>query len=145
MTTRREQILVALFALTASIPGVAAGSRTRERAAPVAESECPALDLAPESEPTPQAMGAGADRRELEVAFKIDTAGSGAYALADPIVQALHAALYLDPTLGGLATTILPGSTDFARDDADQTIGRTTVKYTVVYTTRRGDLTAKAR
>lgn len=138
--TRREQILVALFALTASMPGVAASSRTRERAAPVAESECPSLDMAPESEPTPQAMGLGADQRDLDVAFKIDTAGNGAYALADPIIQALHAALYLDQTLGGLAVNIRPGSIDFARDAADQTIGRTTVKYTVVYITRRSDL-----
>lgn len=145
MATLREQILQALAARAATVSGIAATSRTRERATPVAASECPALDLAPDSEPNPQALGTGADRRDLAVAFKIHTAGDGAYALADPIVQTLHAALYADQTLGGLATSILPGATDFARDDADQTIGRTTVRYTVVYTTRRSDLAAKAR
>lgn len=144
MATLREQILQAVLALAATVPGIAATSRTRERATPVVESDCPALDLSPESEPDPQVLGTGADRRDLALAFKIHTAGNGAYALADPIIQALHSKLYLDPTLGGLATTILPGATDFARDDADQTIGRTTVRYTVIYTTRRGDLSATA-
>lgn len=143
--TRREQILVALKALADAVPGLAAASITRERTTNVAQDECPALDLAPESEPDPQAIGAGADRHDLTVAFKFYTAGDGAYALADPFVQALHAKLYADPTLAGMASTIQPGATDFAREDGDQTIGRTTVKYTVVYTTRRGDLTAKAR
>lgn len=141
MSTIREQILQALSVIAASVPGIAANSLTRERASPVAEADCPALDLAPESEPDPQVLGSGADRHDLTVVFKIHTAGTGAYALADPIVQALHAALYADPTLGNLAAGILPGATDFARDDADQTIGRTSIRYIVVYTTRRGDLT----
>lgn len=140
MATIREQILQAMLALAGTIPGIAAASLTRERAGPVVEADCPALDLAPESEPEPQPLGPGVDRHDLTVAFKIHTAGDGAYALADPIVQALHGAVYTDPTLGGLAAGILPGATDFARDDADQTIGRTTIRYTVVYTTRRGNL-----
>ena len=145
MATLREQILQALVAVAATVPGIASTSRTRERATPVVESDCPALDLSPESEPNPQALGTGADRRELTLVFKIHTSGNGAYALADPIVQSLHTKLYIDPTLGGLATTILPGATDFARDDTEQTVARTTVRYTVIYTTRRGDLSAKAR
>lgn len=140
MATLREQILQALAARAATVPGIASASLTRERAGPVVEADCPALDLAPESEPEPQALGNGADRHDLTVAFKVHTAGAGAYALADPIVQALHVALFSDPTLGNLAAGIVPGATDFARDDADQTIGRTTVRFTVIYATRRGDL-----
>lgn len=143
--TLREQILAAIYTLAQAVPGIAAASITRERATATAEAECPALDMAPDNEPDPQSLGSGADQHELSVVFKIHTAGNGAYSLADPFVQALHAKLYADPTLGNLAATIKPGGTDFARDDADQTIGRTTVRYTVVYTTRRGDLTAKAR
>lgn len=140
MATIREQILQALSVLAASVPGIAATSLTRERAGPVAETDCPALDLAPESD-DPRTMGSGADRHDFGIVFKIHTAGDGAYAQADPIVQALDAALFADPTLGNLAAGIVPGATDFARDEADQTIGRTSIRYTVVYTTRRGDLT----
>lgn len=145
MATLREQILQALLAIAATVPGVASNSLTRERDVAVVEDDCPALDLAPDSEPDPQSLGTGADRHDLSVVFKVHTAGTGAYALADPIVQSLHSKLFIDQTLGGLASAILPGATDFARDDADQTIGRTTVRYTVIYTTRRGDLSAKAR
>lgn len=140
MATRREQILQALIALAADVPGIAPDSLTRERAAPVAESDCPALDLAPESDPEPQLFGGGIDLYELTVAWKIHTAGEGAYSLADPIVQALHTRLYADPTLGDLAVQITPGPTDFARDDADQTIGRTTVRYRIQYFAKRIDL-----
>ena len=137
--TRREQILAAVYALAVTVPGIAASSITRERAAPIAESECPALDLAPESEPDPQSLGASADQRNLTVVLKIYTAGNSAYSLADPILQALHAKLYLDQTLGGLASMILSGSTDFARDQADQIIGQTTLRYVIVYFTRVND------
>lgn len=143
--TRREQILQALLELAVTMPGIDAASVTRERATAVAQDECPALDLMPESEPDPQPIGTGLDRHELSVVFKLFTAGNGAYALADPLIQALHDRLYADPTLGRLSTTIIPGATDMAREDGDQTIGRTTVRYTVVYTARRGDLSAKAR
>lgn len=143
MATLRERILQALAGLAATVPGIAPASLTRERAAPVNEADCPALDLAPEGELAPQAIGAGIDQHELTVIWKIHTAGTGAYTLADPIVQALHAALYADPTLGNLVAGIQPGDTDFARDDADQTIGRTTLRYTLTYTTRRGDLAAQ--
>ena len=140
MSTRREQILQALSVIAASVPGIAAASLTRERAGPVAEADCPALDLTPESEPDPVALGAGIDRHELVVAWRIHTAGNGAYALADPVIQSLHGLLFADPTLGGLATGIETGASDFARDDADQTIGRTTARYRITYTTRRSNL-----
>lgn len=142
MSTRREQILQALAVLAAGVPGIAPSSLTRERAAPVAESDCPALDLAPESEPDPTEWGLGTDLRVLTVVWRIHTAGEGAYALADPIVQALDTAIHADSALRSLVTLIQPGSTDFARDDADQTIGRTHVRYRITYTTRRGHLAA---
>lgn len=142
MTTRREQILQALHAIAAAIPGIASPSITRERATPVQEADCPALDLSPESEPDPAEWGRGTDQRVLTILYRIHTAGDGAYALADPIVHALDTALYTNATLAALVTLIQPGSTDFARDDADQTIGRTSVRYRITYTTRRGNLAA---
>lgn len=143
--TIREQILSALFVISQGVSGITNSSITRERVRPVQEDECPALDLSPTTESAPQSIGTGADKRNLEVEFKFNTAGSGAYALADSFVGELHRELYADETLGGLATGIIPGPTEFARDDADQTIGRTTVKYTIIYTTRRSDISAKAR
>lgn len=143
MPTQREKILIALAALMA-VPGVDADSITRERATAVDEKECPAIDIAPDSEPAPLALGRNVDQHDLTVEIKIYTAGNGAYSLADPHVSALHSAIFADPTLGGIATTITPGATDFARDNAGQTLGRTTVRYRIIYTTRRGDLTRSA-
>jgi len=140
MTTRRELILQALYALAATVPGIAQDSLTRERATAVNESDCPTLDLAPESDPEPTPFGGGLDLHELTVTWKLCTAGNGAYALADPIVQDLHKAIFAAAPLGELVMQILPGPTDFARDDADQTIGRTTVRYRLQYLTRRSDI-----
>lgn len=138
--TRREQILQALATLAAGIPGIAAASLTRERATPVPEADCPALDLAPESDQEPESWCNGSDLNRLTVVWRLHTAGDGAYTLADPIVEALHARLFADTTLGGLASDMAPGATDFARDDADQTIGRTTLRTRITYFTRRGNL-----
>lgn len=142
--TRRELVLQAVMAKAATVPGIAATSLTRERATALGEAECPAMDIAPESESEPIRLGTGIDQRELLLAIRIHTAGNGAYALADPIVEAINAALCGDHSLGGLVSAVQPASTDFARDDADQTIGRTTLRYRIIYTTRRSDLTAKA-
>lgn len=145
MSTIREQIMLAVMVIAQAVPGMAAASVTRERDRAVQEGECPALDVEPDNEPAPQALGTGGDKRALSLRFTINTVGAGASALADPIVKALHSGLYLDPTLGGLAATIIPGETEFSREAAGRTIGRTTLIYTVVYTTSRSDLSAKAR
>mgnify|MGYP000882152059 FL=1 len=140
--TLRELILKRAYAVAQAVPGIVSASCTRERAAPVGVDECPALDVSPESEPDPQPLGAGLDRRELTLRIRIYTAGDGAHELADPFVEAFHAGVMSDAALLGIVAGVIPGGADFERDDADQTVGRTTQRYRVIYTTRRGSLTA---
>lgn len=141
MATLRERILQRLEMVARGVPGIDPGSASRERAAPYAASECPALDVSPEGD-DPRTVGAGLDAHELTVRVRVCTAGDGASALADPYVEAFHAAMHADADLAGLVASIQTGSADFDRDDADVTIGRTTQRYRITYSTRRGSLAA---
>lgn len=142
MSTIREQILVALHNVAKTVTDIDDASITRERVSPLMEIECPALDLSPESEAAPVAVGAGYDRHDLTVLFKFYTAGSMAYSLADGYINDLHNKLYADTTLKGLVSAIIPGATEFAREKADQTIAKSTATYTVVYSAKREDLSS---
>ena len=141
MSSLRERILLRLEAIAKGVPGIDPGSASRERAASYSVTECPAIDVSPESDDS-RTVGAGLDSHELTVRVRVCTAGDGASALADPYVEAFHAALHADADLAGLVASIQTGSADFDRDDADVTIGRTTQRYRITYSTRRGSLAA---
>ena len=139
MPSLRETILQRVEAVARSVPGMAPASVSRERAAPHASDECPALDVAPEGD-DPRPVGAGLDAHELTIRLRVFTAGDGASALADPFIEAFHAALFADPVLAQAVAGIQLGSADFDRDDADVTVGRTTQRYRITYHTRRASL-----
>lgn len=141
MSSIRECIMQRLKAIAQNVPGIDPGSASRERAAPYVVAECPSIDVSPESDES-RTVGAGLDAHELTVRVRVCTAGDGASALADPYVEAFHAALHADAELAGLVASIQTGSADFDRDDADVTIGRTTQRYRITYSTRRGSLAA---
>lgn len=139
MNTLRELIMRRVALIAQAVPGVAPLSCTRERASTVLVDECPALDVAPESD-DPQALGAGLDRRDLTLRLRVFTAGNAASALADPFVQDFHARLLADVELEAMGVRIQPGSADFDRDDADQVVGRSTQRFRLTYCVPRGSL-----
>lgn len=143
MDTLRGRILQALTTLATGLPGVAPTSVTRERTTAVEEGECPAIDLSPDRE-SKAALGEGVDRNELTAEFKIYTAGAGASSLADPMETSLHTAIFADPTLGGIAGAVIPQPAEFDRAGGEKTIARTTVRYRIIYTSRRNDPTRSA-
>lgn len=141
MATKREQIMQRLEAIARSVPGLAAGSVSRERAAPYSTDECPALDVSPEGDEA-RSVGAGLDAHELTIRVRVWTAGDGASALADPVVEAFHNALHADAGLVALVANVETGGADFDDADADMHPGRTTQRYRITYHTRRGSLAA---
>lgn len=139
MDTLREVIMRRVEIIAKAVPGIDPLSCTRERASAVQADECPALDVAPESD-DPEALGAGLDRRDLTLRLRVFTAGNAASALADPFVQDFHVRLLADADLEALGVRIQPGGADFDRDDADQIVGRSTQRFRLTYCVRRGSL-----
>lgn len=139
MDTLRERIMRRVESIAMAVPGIDPLSCTRERASAVQVDECPALDVAPESD-DPQALGAGLDRRDLTLRLRVFTAGNAASALADPFIQDFHSRLAVDSELDTMGVRVQPVGADFDRDDADQTIGRSTQRFRLTYCVRRGSL-----
>lgn len=139
MATRREQILQALKARLGALSGLGITGVHRSRADPFQPDEAPALNLVPDlDEPAENTIGMIDSTLSVEV--HVFHRGQEPDALADPIVQAVHAALMTEPTLGGLAIDIAEGSTGWEFDSSDRTSLLVRLKFTVMYRHPRSSL-----
>jgi hypothetical protein len=80
--------------------------------------------------------------RTLQVEVDVLTRGDSPDALADPIAQSLHALLTADSTLGGRAIDITLGDARFEYTSADETAGKLTHEYLVLFRHSHADMAA---
>jgi hypothetical protein len=117
--TKREQIVAAVAAKVATVPGA---SHWRSRAEAIARAETPAtVTVSARNVPsTPQVSTCRVDNT-LTIQVAVNTRGAVPDQLADPILAAIHVALMADRTIGGLAVDITPGPTDWQVEKGDLT------------------------
>jgi len=115
----------------------------RQPVRPVTREQCPALLLSIESD---SARPMANDRAERILAVRLtvlvrDAPGDDAWALADELACRAHAALMVDPSLGGLALRIEAGDVDWQADDADVDAIAVPWALRIVYRTLVSDIT----
>lgn len=140
MDSKREKIMKRIAAVLAAADGVSGRVyRSDPDAATRAQSPCIVITWQtdqPSNEPVVMS------ERELTVSVQIITRGDAPDALADPVIQSVHALLMADPKLNNNAIDIIYGPTDFEFESADQTAGRLTQQYRVLFRHNYHDLTA---
>lgn len=142
MSTKREQILAAL---TSAIAGVTSptdlSARTfRSLKVGIDKSEAPIVVVEPIS-----------DSANLETIYRVVwklmvrvsfiVRGDIPDQVADPLIEAAHAAIMADQSLGGLAMGIEPSGVNFELVDSDGGGGIIPVDYVVEYQTARESMT----
>jgi hypothetical protein len=132
--TRREQIIQHILGtMTTSSLGVV--TLTRSRIPPFAREECPAVNLNPlDDSPTQNVVPKTDWVMRSSASTPLDQ-------LADPIVQALHAAVMSDLTQGGLAMDTQPSGVTWRYADADAGACDIECNFRVQYRTSQSDLT----
>jgi len=140
MTTKRENILVAIRAALTGTTGVS-DRIYRSRVEPLARGESPAIVVEPISDSAEQNTSLPKLDWSLTVRVAIIVRGAIPDQLADPIVEDAHSKIMADLTLGGYAIDVQPVSVDFQMQDADQPAGVVLLDYLVRYRTSVDDLT----
>jgi hypothetical protein len=139
MATKREQILEAIkTALTGS--ATLGATVYRSRVTPLARGESPAVIVEPVRNDVEQNTSLPTLDHSMQVRVAVIVRGEIPDQLADPVIDAAHAAIMADLTLGGLAIDVQPGETEFTMQDADQPVGVIFSIYIVRYRTSVGDL-----
>lgn len=133
----RDQILDAITALGNTVPGAAA---FRSREAALAREEGPAILVRWTDDQAATEMS-DLTKRDLNATVTFIARGDIPDKIADPIMVAMHAALYRDQTLGGLsAGRIIEGETKPDFEVADQDVVAIIVNYRVRYLTPANSL-----
>lgn len=138
MTTKREQILGRI--ITALAGTALVGSRIyRSRNEPFARSEFPAIVV----EPTADAAALNSLQSlvwTLGVRVTVLVRGNVPDAVADPIVEDIHAKLMNDATLNSYLVDIMPASVGYDMTEGDQPIGVISLDYNVSYYTAKSSI-----
>lgn len=138
MSTKREQIIVAIMAALAGTTGVDARIfRSREEA--LTREEAPALVVMPDGE-DPAEEVSGFVEKKLTIVVGVYVRGDVPDQLADPVVESVHAKIMAATTLGGLAIDISEGGTSWEMQEADQTAGFVNMRFVVWYRHQRATL-----
>lgn len=127
----RDQILDFVTALGDAIPGAAA---YRSREAAFARDEGPAI-LVRWADDQAETKMDGLTVRDLAMTVTFIARGAIPDQVADPIMVAMHAAIYADQTLGGLCRRVIEGETKPDFEVADQNAVAIVVAYKVRYLT----------
>ncbi|RZL33760.1 MAG: hypothetical protein EOP35_17155 [Rubrivivax sp.] len=110
MPTYAKQLLDAVQASQSTQVAIPASSIHLERMSPIADDECPALNILVGQARKVGVLGSegGYDLLDMEVdvVISIHTRGAPRTRVADPFVDAVNAALMRDPSLGGLAVQL---------------------------------------
>lgn len=140
MSTLREGILTALQVL---MQPVIPGAVFRSREAAVAREESPAILIRPEDEVVVN-QNQRLAMRDLVVCITVITRAQIPDQAADPIVQAAHAAITADQTLGGLAARIIETGTKWEFEVADLNASAVEMRFTIRYLTQVTTLSTSA-
>ena len=138
MTTRREQILEAIVAaITAANIGA---PLYRSKPEPATKTKSPSVVLLPKTESSLVNVIPYTDH-ELQFSLLVRVRGDAPDSIADPIIAGMHAAMFADVTLGGLAMNITQGIVGFFYEMADGTAHEAELTYSVSYRTLTNNLT----
>lgn len=136
MTSRSEQVAAAVVAILGNVPSI--GSRVfRERFEAVARNEMPAIVVAPAAE-TPTINAIPRTDHSLQLQIDILINGRPLAVLADPIRCSVHQLLMADRSLGGIASNIEQGPTNWDGESGE--IGVVRCSYLVRFRTLTTDL-----
>lgn len=136
MNTHRETLL---DAIVTTLAGVASGGVFRSRMEAFAREALPAVVVQPVGEQV-ESIGKGSVGRRLEFRVEIHARGTPADSIADPVVQAAHAALMADETLGGKVRRLIEQGMAVEFADGDDTAVMVTLTWLAVYATTTSDL-----
>lgn len=142
MKTKREQILEAI---KTTIEGVSSPtdlqSRVyRSRKDAVDRAEAPVVILEPiRDDPNDESYYRLVWRLLVRVSLVVR--GEIPDQTADPIISSIYEAVMSDPTLGGLAMDIAPGSVNFELLDSDAGGGVIPIDFSISYQTARESMT----
>jgi hypothetical protein len=138
--TARESILSYVYTLLAAVTGATA-YRTRE--APADRSEGVVILLKPEEEPIELRTANGSMvLRNLTIVITVISRGDVPDQLADPVIQAIHASIMLDRTLGGRCALLMEHSTKWDFEVADATAMTAELRYVARYQTKASDMSS---
>ena len=140
MSTHHENILQAIKTLCDGVPGALA---YRSREAAIARREGPAILIRPEDMPV-ETPGQRVTIRDLVVLVTVIARGQVPDQVADPVVQAVHAAITADQTLGGLVGRIVEEHIKFDFEVADQNAVAIELRFRLRYMTPVADITRQA-
>ncbi len=143
MSTKREQILVAVKALMTSVTGITDAHIFRSRAQAFMANAIPAMSITfltddPDASSTPFPI---VDWRLL-VRIDLFVTGPVPDQVADPIVQSVHQKLMTNLSLGGLSMDIQPAQVKLELFDGNQPVGNEVMHYMIRYRTTTTDLSA---
>lgn len=146
MSSKREQILLALVAKMQTISGMET-KVFRSRNTPFVRNEFPAYSVefltdTPEQDSLPAPIITWAMLVSIKVFTKESPADNlSADQVADPLVQSAHQKMVSDLSLGGLSMDIQPAGVKNEIFDADLATGVLSLNYLVQYRTTATDLT----
>lgn len=141
MSTKREQILSAIFTALVGTTGV--GTRIyRSRVEPVARAESAALIVEPVNDIPTQNTSLPTLDHTLTVRVVVIVRNNVPDQAADPIIESLHGKLMADLTLGGLCIDVQPGPTEFTMEAADTPVGVIFCMFRVLYRTSVANLSS---
>lgn len=111
-TTIHQRLLGQAHQALQSLATVPAARVYLERHAPVDSDDCPAINVLPDGGRfsvfgAERAFGAGTLQAELGLSLRVHTRGDPHTTLADPVIAEMHAALMVDPSLGGLCAQLV--------------------------------------
>lgn len=140
MTSKREQILAAIYTALQGTTGVSTRIY-RSRVEPMARNETPAIVVEPANITYQQNTSLPKLDSTLRVRVVVIVRANVPDQAADATIVDLHSRIMADLTLGGLAIDVQPTQTTFNIVEADQPAGVISCEYDVLYRTQVDDLT----
>jgi hypothetical protein len=140
MTSKREQILAAIYTALQGTAGVSTRIY-RSRVEPMARNETPAIVVEPANITYQQNTSLPKLDSTLRVRVVVIVRANVPDQAADATMVDLHSRIMADLTLGGLAIDVQPTQTTFNIVEADQPAGVISCEYDVLYRTQVADLT----
>jgi hypothetical protein len=140
MTSKREQILAAIYTALQGTAGVSTRIY-RSRVEPMARNETPAIVVEPANITYQQNTSLPKLDSTLRVRVVVIVRANVPDQAADATIVDLHSRIMADLTLGGLAIDVQPTQTTFNIVEADQPAGVISCEYDVLYRTQVADIT----
>lgn len=139
MKTKREQIVEQIEAYLLAVPGVS-GRVFRSRETALSREEAPAFILMWDAD---RLAGDGVlpfTDKKLRIVVSVYQRAAKPDAAADELVQAAHAAIMADSSLGGLAIDVSDGDCELEMSDADLQACFVNMEFFVHYRHQRENL-----